>query len=44
VLFSRLMKRFDDVQYFGSHRIVSFAAWARALKGNPHTTLCHCRR
>jgi len=35
VLFSRLMKKFDDVQYFGSHRIVSLAAWARALKGKP---------
>src|SRR5262245_3753617 len=35
VLFFRLMKRFDDVQYFGSHRIVSLAAWARALKGKP---------
>jgi hypothetical protein len=35
VLLSRLMKRFDDVQYFGSHRIVSLAAWARALKGKP---------
>jgi hypothetical protein len=35
VLFSRLMKRFDDVQFFGSHRVVDFVAWARALKGKP---------
>jgi hypothetical protein len=34
-LFSRLMKRFDDVQFFGSHRVVDFVAWARALKGKP---------
>jgi hypothetical protein len=35
VLFSRLMKRFDDVQYFGSQRVVGFVAWARALNGKP---------
>src|ERR1700732_1876418 len=35
VLFSRLMKRFDDVQFFGSHRVVGFVAWARALNGKP---------
>ena len=35
VLFSRLMKRFDDVQFFGSYRVVGFVAWARALKGTP---------
>jgi hypothetical protein len=34
-LFSRLMKRFDDVQFFGSHRVVGFVAWARALNGKP---------
>ena len=33
LLFSRLMKRFDDVQFFGSYRVVDFTAWARALKG-----------
>jgi len=33
VLFSRLMKRFDDVQFFGSYRVVGFVAWARALQG-----------
>jgi len=33
VLFSRLMKQFEDVQFFGSYRVVDFAAWARALKG-----------
>lgn len=34
-LFSRLMKRFDDVQFFGSHRVVDFVAWARGVKGKP---------
>lgn len=35
LLFSRLMRRFEDVQFFGSHRVVEFAAWARALNGKP---------
>ncbi|HZR62814.1 MAG TPA: hypothetical protein VFA80_17860 [Xanthobacteraceae bacterium] len=35
LLFSRLMKQFDDIQFFGSHRVVDFVAWARALKGKP---------
>lgn len=35
VLFSRLMKRFEDVQFFGSHRVVDFVTWARALNGRP---------
>ncbi len=35
VLFSRLMQRFDDVQFFGSHRVVGFVAWARAVRGKP---------
>lgn len=34
VLFSRLMRRFADVQFFGSYRVVDFAAWARALEGS----------
>ncbi len=34
-LFSRLMRRFDDVQFFGSHRVVDFVTWARALNGEP---------
>ena len=29
------MQRFDDVQFFGSHRVVDFVAWARAVKGKP---------
>jgi hypothetical protein len=33
--FSRLMKRFDDVQFFGSHRVAEFVAWARAVQGKP---------
>lgn len=36
VLFSRLMKRFADVQFFGSYRVVSFVAWARAQNGEPN--------
>lgn len=35
VVFSRLMKRFDDVQFFGSQRVVGFATWARARGGEP---------
>jgi hypothetical protein len=35
VLFSRLMKRFDDVQFLGSYRVVGFVACARALNGTP---------
>jgi hypothetical protein len=35
VLFSRLMKRFGDVQFFGSHRVVGFVTWARACGGEP---------
>jgi hypothetical protein len=35
VLFSRLMKRFDDAQFFGSHRVVDFVTWGRALNGKP---------
>jgi hypothetical protein len=35
VLFSRLMKRFDDVQFFCSYRVADFTAWARAVNGAP---------
>ena len=35
VLFSRLMKQFEDVQFFGSHRVSDFVAWARAVKSKP---------
>jgi hypothetical protein len=35
VLFSRLMQRFDDVQFFGSHRVSDFVTWARAVNGEP---------
>jgi hypothetical protein len=35
VLFARLMRQFDDVQFFGSYRVVGFVAWARALQGRP---------
>jgi hypothetical protein len=30
VLFRKLSDRFDDVQFFGTHRVVGFDAWARA--------------
>jgi hypothetical protein len=35
LLFSRLMQRFDDVQFFGSHRVSDFVTWARAVNGKP---------
>jgi hypothetical protein len=35
VMFCRLMRRFEDVQFFGSHRVVDFVTWARALNGKP---------
>ena|SRR5215469_132528 len=38
LLFSRLMRRFDDIQFFGSHRVVGFVTWARALNGTPLRT------
>ncbi len=36
VLFSRLMKKLDDLQFFGSHRVADFVTWARAV--NSKTT------
>jgi hypothetical protein len=30
-----LANKFDDVQFFGSHRVVDFVAWARAVNGRP---------
>src|SRR5262249_43189589 len=35
VLLARLAKRFDEVQFFGSYRVVDFVAWARAQNGKP---------
>lgn len=35
MLFSRLMKSFGNVQFFGSHRVVDFVTWARAVNGTP---------
>jgi hypothetical protein len=32
-MFSLLMERFDEVQFFSSHRVSDFCAWARAEKG-----------
>ena len=33
--FALLMARFDDVQFFGSHRVSDYSAWARAVEGEP---------
>lgn len=33
-LLCRLSNQFDDVQYFGTHRVVEFHAWARFMNGN----------
>jgi hypothetical protein len=33
VIFERLKSRFEEVQFFGSHRVVGFVAWARAVRG-----------
>jgi hypothetical protein len=40
-LFSRLMKKFDDVQFLGSYRVVDFVVWARALSGKPVRIFSH---
>ena len=29
------MSRFTDVQFYGSHRVVDFVAWTRAIDGRP---------
>ncbi len=42
VLFSRLMKKFDDVQFFGSHRVVDVVTWARAVNGKPIRSFGWC--
>ena len=34
-MFARLTQRFDEVQFFGSHRVVDFVAWARAIGRKP---------
>lgn len=34
-LFSRLIHHFNDVQFFGSYRVVGFVAWVRAQKNKP---------
>lgn len=41
LLLSRCMKRFADVQYFASHRVIDFYAWARALDGRPIRIFCY---
>lgn len=32
-LIKRLCKKFDDVQYFGTHRVVQYSGWLRAKDG-----------
>lgn len=32
---ARLKSRFDEVLFFGSHRVAGFVAWARARRGEP---------
>lgn len=34
-IFERLKSRFEEVQFFGSYRVVGFVAWARAVRGTP---------
>lgn len=34
-VFERLKSRFEEVQFFGSYRVVGFVAWARAIRGEP---------
>jgi len=34
-MFAVLMRRFDEVQFFGSHRVSDYCAWARAINGEP---------
>ena len=44
VLFSRLATRFANVQFFGSHRVVGFAAWALAANGQITRVFSYCER
>jgi hypothetical protein len=34
-MFALLATRFDDVQFFASHRVSDYCAWARAVNGGP---------
>lgn len=40
-MFGALVKRFDEVQFFGSHRVVGFEAWARARGGRTERIFCY---
>lgn len=33
LVFERLKSRFEEVQFFGSYRVVGFVAWARSVRG-----------
>lgn len=41
VVFARLKSRFEEVQFFGSHRVVGFVAWARAIRGTPERVFAY---
>lgn len=41
ILFARLMARFDDVQFFGSHRVADLVTWARARGRRPERIFCY---
>ena len=34
-MFALLVTQFDEVQFFGSHRVSEYCAWARAVNGEP---------
>lgn len=34
ILLSRLTSHFEEVQFFGSHRVVGFVSWVRAINGH----------
>ncbi len=40
-MFGALVARFDEVQHFGSYRVVGFEAWARAKGGKIERSFCY---
>lgn len=40
-MMNRLAAQFDDVQYFGTHRIVGYQAWARYVGGRHVRSFCY---
>jgi len=41
LLLSRMTQRFDEVQFFGSYRVVDFVCWVRAINGRPMRVFSH---